>query len=150
MCDYSLHDVTSRRAKVADELVTTEFWNTMTRGFSPAGEPRVAVCLLPGTEVAFAKEVERELRGFQLRFLKRNRSPERIRHTVARFRQVDLDHPCTHHDPLEFPNGQIVLLTHLRIGQHATVLQLPARAKSSADDGALATSADTEIIDAIL
>ena len=148
MCDYSLHDVTSRPAKVGDNLVTTEFWNTTTRGFCPAGESRVAVCLLPGTEVAFAKEVERELRGFQLRFFKKE--PERIRHTVARFRQVDLDHPCTHHDALEFPDGQIVLLTHLRIGQHATVLQLPARAKSSADDGALATSADTEIIDAIL
>jgi hypothetical protein len=49
-------------------LVTTQFWNTTTRGFSAVGEPRVAVCLLPGTEVAFEREVERQLTGFQLIF----------------------------------------------------------------------------------
>jgi hypothetical protein len=38
-----------------------------------------------------------------------------------------VDNPCTHHDALEFPDGQIVLLTHLREGQRATVLQLPAQ-----------------------
>jgi hypothetical protein len=31
-----------------------------------------------------------------------------------------------HHDALEFPDGEIVLVTQLREGQHATVLQLPA------------------------
>jgi hypothetical protein len=61
-----------------------------------------------------------------------------------------MDHPYTHHDALEFPDGQIVHLTHLRIGQHATVLQLPAQAKSPADADALSTPADAEIIDAIL
>jgi len=30
------------------------------------------------------------------------------------------------HDALEFADGQIVLLTRLKKGQHATVLQLPA------------------------
>jgi hypothetical protein len=34
---------------------------------------------------------------------------------------------CTHQDALEFPDGQIVLLTYLRVGQRATVLQLPAQ-----------------------
>ena len=53
MCDYSLHNVATRPAKVGDKLVTTEFWNTTTRGFAAVGEPKVAVCLLPGTEVAF-------------------------------------------------------------------------------------------------
>ena len=48
MCDYSLHGVATRPAKVGDKLVTTQFWNTTTRGFSAAEEPRVAVCLLPG------------------------------------------------------------------------------------------------------
>jgi hypothetical protein len=37
---------------------------------------------------------------------------------------VNLDNPHTHHDALEFPDGRIVLLTHLRPGQHASVLQL--------------------------
>jgi len=58
MCDYSLHDVASRPAKVGDKLITTEFWNSTTGGFSAVGEPKVAVCLLPGTEVVFESEVE--------------------------------------------------------------------------------------------
>src|SRR5262249_17487736 len=65
MCDYSLHHVASRPAKVGDKLVTTQFNNSITRGFASVGEPNVAVCLLPGTEVAFEKEIEFE-RGFGL------------------------------------------------------------------------------------
>ena len=147
MCDYSLHHVASRPATVGDKLVTTDFANTITRGFAAVGEPNVAVCLLPGTEVAFESEVHREVTGFQLRFFKRE--PEHVRHTVARFRQVNPENPYTHNDALEFPDGQIVLLTHLCVGQHASVLQLPAQAKSGADveaQGALPTSANTEII----
>jgi hypothetical protein len=45
---------------------------------------------------------------------------------VARFRQINTDRPHSHHDALEFPNGEVVLLTELWEGQHATVLQLPA------------------------
>jgi len=131
MCDYSLHAVASRPAKVGDKLITTEFWNSTTGGFSAVGEPKVAVCLLPGTEVVFESEVQRKITGFRLSFFKRE--PEHIRHTVARFRQVNLDNPHTHHDAIEFPDGQIVLLTHLRVGQHATVLQLPAQTKLSAE-----------------
>ena len=57
MCDYSLHLVASRPAKVGDKLVSTNFNNSITRGFAAVGEPTVAVCLLAGTEVAFEKEV---------------------------------------------------------------------------------------------
>ena len=131
MCDYSLHDVASRPAKVGDKLITTEFWNSTTGGFSAVGEPEVAVCLLPGTEVVFESEVERKMTGFRLSFFKRE--PEHIRHRVARFRQVNLESPYTHHDAIEFPDGQIVLLTHLRVGQRAAVLQLPAQAKAGTD-----------------
>jgi hypothetical protein len=53
MCDYSLHVVASRQAKVGDKLLATKFNKTITRGFAAVGEPNVAVCLLPGTEVAF-------------------------------------------------------------------------------------------------
>ena len=123
MCDYSLQGVTSRPAKVGDELTTRNF-GTGTRGFGASEDRNTAVCLLPGTEVAFESDVQREVSEFQLRFSKNE--PEHIRHTVARFRQVNLDNPHTHHDALEFPDGQIVLLTRLRVGQHATVLQLPA------------------------
>ena len=127
MCDYSLHGVASRPAKVGDKLVTTRFCNTTTRGFAAVEEPRVAVCLLPGTEVAFESKVERHLTGFQLWF----RKTKPLQHQVARFRQVNMDNPCTHHDALEFPNGQIVLLTDLCAGQRATVLQLPAQPKTA-------------------
>src|SRR6516162_8661393 len=128
MCDYSLHAVASRPAKVGDKLITTKYSNTPTRGFSPIGEPEVAVCLLPGTEVAFEGKVAREPTGFQLSIFKRHK--RLLVQKVARFRQINLENPHTHHDALEFPDGQIVLLTHLRAGQRATVLQLPVPEKA--------------------
>ena len=127
MCDYSLHLVASRPAKVGDKLVTTKFNNSLTRGFAAVGEPQVAVCLLPGTEVAFEREVECE------HFLKIFRSQKLIGKKVARFRQIKMEEPNAHHDALEFPNGQIMLLTRLSEGQHATVLQLPAQPKTPAE-----------------
>jgi hypothetical protein len=120
MCDYSLHLVASRPAKVGDKLVTTKFNNSLTRGFAAVEEPTVAVCLLPGTEVAFETEVECE------HVFKVFRSQKLISEKVARFRQINMEEPNVHHDALEFPDGQIVLLTRLCEGQHATVLQLPA------------------------
>jgi hypothetical protein len=127
MCDYSLHLVASRPAKVGDKLVTTEFNNSLTRGFAAVGEPHVAVCLLPGTEVAFEREVECE------HIFKVFRSQKLIGEKVARFRQIKMEEPNAHHDALEFPDGQIVLLTRLCEGQHATVLQLPAQPKTPAE-----------------
>lgn len=125
MCDYSLHEVQSRPARVGDKLVTTQFWNTTTQGFSAVDEPEVAVCLLPGTEIAFDSDVRRKETGFFLSFFKKE--PRQLAHRVGRFRQINLDNPCTHHDAIEFPDGRIVLLTHLCVGQHATVLQLPVQ-----------------------
>ena len=119
MCDYSLHLVASRPAKIGDKLVTTKFNNSLTGGFAGVQEPTVAVCLLPGTEVAFEREVECE------NIFKVFRSQKLIRQKVARFRQINLEEPNVHHDALEFPDGQVVKLTRLRAGQHATVLQLP-------------------------
>ena len=60
MCDYSLHHVATRPARIEDKLVATKFLNSITRGFAAAGEPHVAVCLLPGTEIAFDENVECE------------------------------------------------------------------------------------------
>jgi hypothetical protein len=119
MCDYSLHGVATRQAKVGDELVSTRFSGSITRGFAAIGEPHVAVCLLPGTELAFEKEVEFEP---SVGFLPNRKTGQR----VARFRQVNADQPSVHHDALEFPGGQVVLLTRLCEGQRASVLQLPA------------------------
>jgi hypothetical protein len=127
MCDYSLHNVATRPAKVGDKLVTTSFNNSGTRGFAAIGEPNVAVCLLPGTELVLEKEVECDhVFSRLLPSLRFGKVEER----VARFRQVNMDQPSVHHDALEFPKGQIVLVTRLCEGQHATVLQLPASARA--------------------
>jgi hypothetical protein len=118
MCDYSLQHVASRPARVGDKLVSASFLNSSTRGFAAVGEPNVAVCLLPGTELAFEENLKCEAAyGF---------SYKRLPHKVARFRQVNKDRPNAHHDALELPDGQIVLLTKLAGGQQATVLQMPA------------------------
>ena len=60
MCDYSLEHVASRPARVGDKLVSTRFINSGTRGFAASDEPTVAVCLLPGTELAFDEQVKCE------------------------------------------------------------------------------------------
>jgi hypothetical protein len=125
MCDYSLHHVKSRPAKVGEMLVTKKFENSITRGFAAPAEPEVAVCLLPGTELRFEKDVEC-VSSFWLMPTKK------IRAKVARFRQIDTDSVYAHRDALEFPDGRIVLLTTLRPGQKATVLQLPANVKADA------------------
>jgi hypothetical protein len=135
MCDYSLHAVASRPAKVGETLVSTKFPMTVTRGFAAEGEPDVAVCVLPGTELAFERE-EVEFDGAFFR--------KKVRQSVARFRTVDLDNPNRHHDALEFPDGQLVLLTQLDPGQRATVLQLPAVPLHEREPAAETTASRTE------
>jgi hypothetical protein len=120
MCDYSLQSVLSRPAKVGDKLTTRNF-GTGTRGFAVAEAPATAVCVLPGTELAFSDEVKIPAIGF---LAWRGRTTG---HATATFRQVRKNEPRVHHDALEFPDGQIVLLTKLCEGQQATVLQLPAQ-----------------------
>src|SRR5260370_14652289 len=131
MCDYSLHNVATRPAKVGDKLVTTQFTNCLTRGFSAIGEPNVAVCLLPGAEVAFENESEFE-GGYGI--FRNWRREKRAGGTVARFRQVNVGKLHVHHDALEFPTGESVLLTRLIEGQQATVLQLPVSPQQKARD----------------
>ena len=128
MCDYSLQFVASRPARLGDKLVSTKFRNSISGGFAAVG----AVCLLPSTEVAFEKEVESE---HALGFFPISTPMKTFGQKVARFRQVNKDQPHVHHDALEFPDGQIVLVTKLCEGQRAIVLQLPAapRARDAED-----------------
>src|ERR1043165_8876654 len=88
MCDYSLHAVASRPAEVAETLVSTKFRSTTTRGFASPDTPTVAVCLRPGTELAFETDVRTE--GFLFR---RN-----VQARLARFRQIGLDYAAQHDD----------------------------------------------------
>ena len=46
-----------------------------------------------------------------------------------------MDDPHVHHDALEFPGGQIVMVTRLMPGQRADVLQLPASQGRSGTKG---------------
>jgi len=122
MCDYSLQNVRSRPAKVGDKLTTREL-GIRTRGFAASEDARVAVCVLPGTELAFSGLVT----------LTDWWKVEKLGHATAIFRQVNKNEPMKHHDALEFPDGRIVLLTRLSEGQQATVLQLPARPTTAAE-----------------
>ena len=127
MCDFSLHNVKSRPAKVSDKLTTHNF-NTGTCGFAAPEDSTTAVCILPGTELAFSTEVicaSSRLFGWRT-----------ISSRTAIFRQIDKDVPQVHHDALEFPDGTFVLLTDLHEGQQATVLQLPAQPKTPAEEAA--------------
>src|SRR5262249_11380513 len=120
MCDYSLHSVRTRPAKVGEKLVTYNF-GTGTRGFAAPEDCSVAVCVLPGTELAFETPVK-----YQTTLMFRTNTG----HTVAIFRQINKGPPHTNHDALEFPDGEVVLLTRLCEGQRATVLTLPTQPKT--------------------
>lgn len=132
MCDYSLQHTMSRPAKVGDKLTTRDF-GTGTRGFAAPEDAAVAVCVLPGTELAFSSAVT----------VKDPIGPffgswkvQTLAHATAIFRQVNKNKPLTHHDALEFPDGHIVLLTRLCEGQEATVLQLPVQPTTAAEEEA--------------
>lgn len=129
MCDYSLHSVSSRPAKVGDRLTTRDF-GTGTRGFCAAEDAGMAVCILPGTELSFAKEVGCKQTGL---FPWRERL---INHRTAIFRQINTEKLAAHHDALEFPDGRIVLVTLLSEGQKTAVLQLPAQPKTAVEAAA--------------
>lgn len=116
MCDYSLHAVATRPAQVGETLITTTFRGTSTRGFASESDPAVAVCMLPGTELAFAENVKYDNRWIWTR---------EISFRVGKFGAVDPDVPHRHHDAIEFPDGTNVLVTLLSEGQRVTVLQLP-------------------------
>jgi hypothetical protein len=126
MCDYSLYSVKSRPAKVGDKLTTHDF-GTGTRGFAASEDVNVAVCVLPGTELSFADEIKCLPTGL---IAWRDKV---IDHKTAIFRQINKDKVAAHHDALEFPDGQIVLLTLLAEDQQATILQLPAAPKTAVE-----------------
>lgn len=119
MCDYSLHAVASRPAKLGETLVSTDFRGSRTRGFANPMERDVAVCLLPGTELVFEQKVS--YRGGWFRSYS-------VPFSVAQFCKINRESPSEHHDALAFPDGTTVLLNILVIGQRARILQLPAGA----------------------
>ena len=126
MCDFSLHSVKSRPAQVGDRLVTRDF-GTGTLGFAAPEDANLAICVLPGTELSFAAEIRWS--PVNLWRWRERVSP----YKTAVFRRINKEKPHAHHDALEFPNGQIVLLTLLNPGQQGTVLQLPAASRTEVE-----------------
>lgn len=126
MCDYSLHHLEARPAIVGAKLESTTFPGTVTCGFCVDDNRACAICLQPGTEIAFDAPIRHyeDPTGF----------PVTSEATVAIFRQINPNDMYAHHDALELPDGQIVLLTKLCEGQVATVLQLPAELKLAGEE----------------
>jgi hypothetical protein len=126
MCDYSLHNVTSRPAKIGDKLTTRDF-GTGTRGFAASENAGTAVCVLPGTELAFGRPIEYGASGLL------GWGRKKFDHQTAIFRQINKERALAHHDALEFSDGDFVLLTRLCEGQEAVVLQLPAQPMTASE-----------------
>src|SRR5258706_14659337 len=120
MCDYSLHNVKSRAARVGDKLTTRNF-GTGTRGFAPQEDSTTAVCVLPGTELAFSQDVACVASGFL------GLGARRRAYQTAIFRQINKNQPRVHHDALDIPDGQAVLLTEIAYGTESTVMELAVR-----------------------
>ena len=116
MCDYSLHAIASRSARVGEALVSTHFRGSATLGFASPTEKGVAVCLLPGTELAFETDVRYRGGWFKSRTVNFN---------VAKFAKIAPEALCQHHDALAFPDGSTVLVNSLVQGQRVRVLQSP-------------------------
>ena len=81
MCDYSITNVKSRPATVGDKLRTTNF-GTGTRGFAAPEDATTAVCVLPGTELAFASPISVFLNGYYI-------EAKQLEHKTAIFRQKE-------------------------------------------------------------
>jgi len=115
--------VATRPAEVGETLITTTFKGTSTRGFASEKEPAVAVCMMPGTELAFAEDVKYDNRWIWTRA---------VNFRVGKFGTIDPHLPHRHHDAIEFPDGNYVLVTQLCEGQRVTVLQLPVGQQAAA------------------
>jgi hypothetical protein len=123
MCDYSMHAIASRPAKVGETLVSTDFRGSSTRGFASAEETQVAVCLLPGTELVFEQNVTYRGRWF---------GSKKVPFSVAQFCKLNPENLHQHHDALAFPDGTTLLVNSLVRGQRVRVLQLPVSATDTA------------------
>jgi hypothetical protein len=128
MCDYSIKVEKTRAAEVNDVLVVTDF-KAGTRGFATKDDAETAICVLPGTEIAFEQDVT--ITPLWAQFVDTPFPPAGSR--LARFRQIRKLEVNTHHDALEFSTGELVLLNHICEGTMARVLQLPVAPRTEAE-----------------
>ena len=118
MCDFSLHAIKSRPAEVGDKLTTRQFPLSTTASL-PRKISRLQYACVQGRSCPLRRRLG-DVRGRGLRRLS-------ITKPRSSGRSIGTSRTATTM-PLEFPDGQILLLTLLQEGQHATVLQLPAGA----------------------
>lgn len=123
MCDYSILAKKTRAAKVGDDLVTQRFVSSI--GFADVNDKETAVCVLPGTEIAFTDDALKPT--FFEKLFGRTRFSK-----TAIFRQQNTDQPSIHHDAVEFEDGTVRLLTLLEEGKRAVILQLPVHEEKRA------------------
>ena len=131
MCDYSLHAVASRPAKVGETLITTTFPGTSTRGF--AAEGRAGGCGLSasGNRISLrstASSTTRDGSGQRARASK-----------LPRFREVEPNVlPSATMMRSNFPNGSYVLVTLLvekPASDGAAVARQPSRTRYNLSNG---------------
>ena len=112
---------------MSDRLEATTFPHSITQGFCDPSNCDVAVCLIPGTQIAFDADIRASVKsviGWETTKTFKDVS-------TAKFVQVEMSNPYTHHDALELPDGMVILVHKLIEGQRATVLQLPAAPKTA-------------------
>ncbi len=130
MCDYSLHNVKSRPAKVGDKLTTRDF-GTSTLGFAASEDATVAVCLLPGTELSFADTGYRVTRDILALGNISDRSQDRDLSADQQGRQADASRCARISGRPDRASDAPAR------GSAGNVLQLPAQPKTAAEADAL-------------
>ena len=146
MCDFSAQAAKKREAVKGDKLVVAKI-SSHTTGFVDINDQSMAVCILPGAELAFGKSVRAQkvlhsstLVGM-IKAAFRPKAEVVEAKNVATFVQVNKDDPNTHHDALLFVDSAVILLNELEHGQTATVLTMPVdpstlhgKAREAAED----------------
>jgi hypothetical protein len=127
MCDYSMHAVKNRKAVVGDKVRTSNFGGKSSPGLESLSEPGVAICLIPGTGVEFNDPIHHTNEG---------RGP----HTITDFkitRYVRKEgHSTEFKDAFQFPDGTVMLMAYLPVGQHGTVTYVPEEVVKQTDQPA--------------
>ena len=126
MCDYSLHAVADAACPSRRDADLHDIPRYIDPRLCVGTRAAVAVCMLPGTELAFAEDVKYDNRWIWTRTTDCR---------VGKFNQIDPHVSDRHHDAIEFPDGSHVLVTQLCEGQRATVLQLPVTEARTCGEG---------------
>lgn len=129
MCDYSLEHVATAKAARGSKIVTSNFQNTASPGFAFKDKPDTAACLLPGTEIAFDGPIQARSKAILAKINGVDKvvgvMPKEL-HSVVKFVQVNQGVDYAHHDAVQFPTGEIIMLYQLDDEQEAKVIQMPA------------------------